>query len=101
MEHVGDIISTDSVMGMLMLVSVFYTGWTCWSNGFRSKGIKTKTALLTLDIIISITIIVLATINGDSSIQMVWATLGVLSFIRMLYMRDTKRSSSRNTTKKN
>lgn len=91
MGQINDIFSADSAMGVLMLVSVFYTGWTCWGQGFGTLGIRTKTALLSLDIAISIAVIVLATVTGDGCTQMVWATLAVVSFVRMVYMRDNNK----------
>ena len=84
-----DIFGPDSVMSVLMLVSVFYSGWTCWGQGFRRRSVGVRTALLTFDIVLSVAVVVLATIVGDGSTQMVWVTLAVVSFVRMIYMRDS------------
>lgn len=89
MDFNKDILGPDSVMSVFMLLSVFYTGWTCWSPAFRRLGIRLRTVLLTFDIILSISVVVLATITGDGNTQVVWAVLAVVSFIRMIYMRDS------------
>ena len=89
MDFDKDILGPDSVMSVLMLLSVFYTGWICWAPAFRRRGIRLRTTMLTFDILLSIGVVVLATITGDGNTQVVWSVLAVVSFIRLIYMRDS------------
>lgn len=75
-------------MCVLMVISVYYTGWTYWSNGFQSRGIRMKTALLLFDVVLSATIVIISTVIGDGSTQAVWAILGVANLLRLFYLRD-------------
>lgn len=75
-------------MGLLMLLSVFYTGWVSRGQSFSRLGTGVKTVLLTLDILLSVVIVTLATVTGNGSTQMVWGILAVAGVVRMLYIRD-------------
>ena len=46
MEENTGIFTWDSAMCVLMVISVYFMGWTYWSNGFQRRGIRMKTALL-------------------------------------------------------
>ncbi len=75
-------------MCVLMVASVYFTGWTYWSATFQSRGIKMKTTLLIFDILLSTAIVILSTVIGDDSTQVVWAVLGIANLLRLFYLRD-------------
>lgn len=75
-------------MCVLMVISVYFTGWTYWSASFYARGIRMKTALLLTDVLLSLSIIIISTVIGDSSTQVVWAVLGAANLLRLFYLRD-------------
>ncbi len=88
MEENTGIFTWDSAMCVLMVISVYFMGWTYWSNGFQRRGIRMKTALLLFDVLLSTTIVIISTVIGDGSTQAVWAVLGVANLLRLFYLRD-------------
>ncbi len=88
MESETGIFSLDSAMCVLMVISGYFMGWTYWSASFQSRGIKMKTALLSLDVLLSATIVIISTVIGDSSTQAVWAVFGGVNLLRLFYLRD-------------
>lgn len=88
MESETGIFSLDSAMCVLMVISGYFMGWTYWSASFQGRGIKMKTALLSLDVLLSATIVIISTVIGDSSTQAVWAVFGGVNLLRLFYLRD-------------